>query len=283
MDRMGSVGPQIMRLAVVAVAAGLLAGCEDGADMAFLKPKDKPAEITQAATDGSAGRDVEAPELFQVTEAGLWDGRPSLGGVWVAHPDVSEPQRVLVRNMANDQTVVGALFRRERDIPGPRIQISSDAAVELGMLAGAPVEISVTALRREVPADPTPQPVAETEPADSPAPEAAAPVAVAAAAAPEATAAAPAPETEAKTAKPSIFALSKPYVEVGIFGSEENATLAVGQLAVAGLSPTVLQETSNDKPFWRVVLGPAQTRADRTALLDGARKAGFQDAYITAN
>ena len=71
--------------------------------------------------------------------------------------------------------------------------------------------------------------------------------------------------------------------KVGIFGSEENATLAVGQLAVAGLSPTVLQETSNDKPFWRVVLGPAQTRADRTALLDGARKAGFQDAYITAN
>ena len=54
-------------------------------------------------------------------------------------------------------------------------------------------------------------------------------------------------------------------------------------MAVAGLSPTVLQETSNDKPFWRVVLGPAQTRADRTALLDGARKAGFQDAYITAN
>jgi hypothetical protein len=33
-----------------------------------------------------AERDVEAPEVFDVTDAGLWDGRPSLGGVWVAHP-----------------------------------------------------------------------------------------------------------------------------------------------------------------------------------------------------
>ena len=40
-------------------------------------------------------RDVEAPGVFQVTEAGLWDGRPSLGGVWVAHPDVTEPERVI--------------------------------------------------------------------------------------------------------------------------------------------------------------------------------------------
>ena len=80
-------------------------------------------------------RDVEAPEVFQVTEPGLWDGRPSLGGVWVAHPDVTEPERVIVRNEANGKFVIGALFRRERDIPGPRMQASSDAAAALGMLA----------------------------------------------------------------------------------------------------------------------------------------------------
>ena len=55
---------------------------------------------TRNATDGGAApigatrlieRDVEAPEIFEVTEEGLWDGRPSLGGVWVAHPTATDP------------------------------------------------------------------------------------------------------------------------------------------------------------------------------------------------
>lgn len=91
--------------------------------------------------------DIEAPDIFQLTEPGLWDGRPSLGGVWVAHPDTDTPERVIIRNEDNGQSVTGALFRRERDIPGPRLQVSSDAAEALGMLAGAPAELSVTALR----------------------------------------------------------------------------------------------------------------------------------------
>lgn len=94
-------------------------------------------------------RDVEAPEVFQKKEAGLWDGRPSLGGVWVAHPDVTDPERVIIRNEDNGRFVVGALFRRERDNPGPALQVSSDAAEELGMLAGAPSQLNVVALRRE--------------------------------------------------------------------------------------------------------------------------------------
>ncbi|HBM40562.1 MAG TPA: SPOR domain-containing protein, partial [Sulfitobacter sp.] len=63
-------------------------------------------------------RDVEAPEVFSVSDQGLWDGRPSLGGVWVAHPDVTDPERVIIRNEANGKFVIGALFRRERDLPG---------------------------------------------------------------------------------------------------------------------------------------------------------------------
>lgn len=94
-------------------------------------------------------RDVEAPEVFSVTDMALWDGRPSLGGVWVASPDAVDPERVILRNAANGKFVIGALFRRERDNPGPALQISSDAAAALGLLAGQPGRISVTALRRE--------------------------------------------------------------------------------------------------------------------------------------
>ena len=140
----------------VAAVSGLLilAGCaEDGTSL--LVPAGKSDTRTaeksapEARTKKAAETDVPAPEVFQAAEAGLWDGRPSLGGIWVAHPDVTEPQRVLVRNEANGREVTGALFRRQRDVPGPRIQASSDAAEALGMLAGAPVKLNVTALVRD--------------------------------------------------------------------------------------------------------------------------------------
>ena len=145
----------VRRVSVRAVSllliAAALGACTEGQELSFLQPKDK-AEAASPAAQRKADieeRDVEAPEVFAAAEEGLWDGRPSLGGVWVAHPDVTEPERVLIRNPANGKTVIGALFRREREIPGPRLQASSDAAVALGMLAGAPVTLDVVALRRE--------------------------------------------------------------------------------------------------------------------------------------
>lgn len=112
------------------------------------KPE-KPAKQTKAKSVKLVDRDIEAPEVFSVTDMALWDGRPSLGGVWVASPDAVDPERVILRNAANGKFVIGALFRRERDNPGPSLQISSDAATALGLLAGQPGKISVTALRRE--------------------------------------------------------------------------------------------------------------------------------------
>ncbi|WP_443135069.1 SPOR domain-containing protein [Frigidibacter sp. ROC022] len=144
------------------MAAALLQGCEEGQS-----PFGKPAidEDGAAVAPGPAGpvveRDVEAPEIFQTTDEGLWDGRPSLGGVWVAYADVKDPERVIIRNEENGKFVIGALFRRERENPGPKIQVSSDAASALGMLAGAPAKLNVTALKREEIAPPEPEPAAE--------------------------------------------------------------------------------------------------------------------------
>ncbi len=124
------------------VAAIGLAGCEEGAT----------PFAGQGASSALAGRiverDLEDPTVFEAKEPGLWDGRPSLGGVWVAYPDVQNPERVMIRNPANGKSVVGALFRRERENPGPRLQVSSDAAEALGILAGQPSELTVVALRR---------------------------------------------------------------------------------------------------------------------------------------
>lgn len=140
-------------LSGLAVAVAL-AGCAQGIG---------PGAGGGGKAEGVPAGDVVAPEVFQATEAGLWDGRPSLGGIWVAHPDVTDPEKVLIRNAANGQSVIGALFRRERAMPGPRIQVSSEAAAELGMLAGAPVELSVTALRPAPEDKPAPD---DTEPVE---------------------------------------------------------------------------------------------------------------------
>lgn len=155
-------GITVVRVFLFLSISALVAGCQgDGSPFAQRDKPDAMAEDgTGAARQGAVtpasarsvklvDRDIEAPEVFSVTDMALWDGRPSLGGVWVASPDAVDPERVILRNSANGKFVIGALFRRERDNPGPVLQISSDAAAALGLLAGQPGKVSVTALRRE--------------------------------------------------------------------------------------------------------------------------------------
>ncbi|WP_170422490.1 SPOR domain-containing protein [Ruegeria arenilitoris] len=386
-------------LAMLAVVSVVLAGCEealstDGAAV--------DADNSQTDTDGSielfpdlsgSPKDsVEAPDVFLVSEAGLWDGRPSLGGIWVAHPDVTQPERVRIKNARNNKSVTGALFRRERDLPGPALQLSSAAAEELGILAGAPTEVEVVALRRKEP-EPKPEPVEEkpeveetpeavTETAaatDAPAadateaetaeteqpekrkwwqkkkPAAAAtgaataaavaadaatdtaaetateaateaaevateaaptlvdpevtppaeqpakrkwwqkkkpdeitetpldPIAGAAAAieASEPTVATAAATTTAATATAS--SLSKPFVQVGTFGVEENANSAANKIRRNGLNAEVRELTSDGKSVWRVLVGPAATRSERNAIQRDVKDLGFSDAFTVKN
>jgi cell division septation protein DedD len=142
---------------LVSISVLLLAGCQAGqGPFAGLGKSDDAiaddqidATLTANTSTRLVDRDVEAPEVFQVEDTALWDGRPSLGGVWVASPEAKDPERVIMRNPENGKFVIGALFRRERDNPGPELQISSDAAAALGFLAGQPGKINVTALRRD--------------------------------------------------------------------------------------------------------------------------------------
>ncbi len=248
-------------------------------------------------------RDVEAPEIFEETAEGLWDGRPSLGGVWVAHPDVTDPERVIIRNDENGRFVIGALFRRERDNPGPELQISSDAAAALGVLAGDPALLNVTALRREEVAE-----TAEGAP-DATAPDAlitgeeiaasAAPgaitatpldgagdIASAAAAAIDAAdpAITPTPEPQPEAARTPVATgdLERAFVQIGIFSVQENATNTGTALRNAGLEPTIYDQSSNGSQFWRVVVGPARSEADRDAILASVRDLGFDDAFFVS-
>ncbi|WP_170409183.1 SPOR domain-containing protein [Ruegeria atlantica] len=393
-------------LAALAVMSVVLAGCDEA-----LSPDNVSAEAESSETEnegrtdlfpipaGSPKDDVEAPEVFQLSEPGLWDGRPSLGGIWVAHPDVTQPERVRVKNPKNNKTITAALFRRERNLPGPELQLSSDAAEKLGILAGAPTKVDVVALRRKAPEpEPEPEPAAE-EPETEKAPaaesqtaaanepkadvtenEAAAtekpaklkwwqrkkPAATAGAATAAAVAAEAATDTATETAaetaaetveaaseaapsaslvdpevtppaeqpakrkwwqkkKPdeitetpldpiagaaaaidaaeptpagaaaatttsasaattaSVSSLSKPFVQVGTFGVEANADSAANKIRRNGLPAEVRELTSDGKPVWRVLVGPATTRSERNAMQRDIKDLGFTDAFTVKN
>lgn len=141
-------------MVLASVATVALVACDENGQFALPTPSAPAASSEPLPANAlnqrvSAERDVERPDIFEMSARALWDGRPSLGGVWVAHPDVRDPERVLIRNTENGEAIVGALFRRERLNPGPPFQISSDAADALGVLAGAPLELYVVALRRQ--------------------------------------------------------------------------------------------------------------------------------------
>lgn len=133
------------RLLVFVGVLGLSACAEGALDFGT----DDTSGSATATVTREGVQDVERPDIFTTSEQALWDGRPSLGGIWIAHPDVTDPERAILINEDTGQRVAGALFRRERENPGPRLQLSSDAAVALNILAGQPTEVTVIAVRRE--------------------------------------------------------------------------------------------------------------------------------------
>jgi len=286
----------ISRAAQYVVLAGVgfgLMGCE--LQQSGSAPQSQPAGLELVE------KDVESPDVFEANETALWDGRPSLGGIWIAAPEVTDPERVIIRNPKNGKFVIGALFRRAREYAGPRLQLSSDAADALGILAGQPTMVSVVALRRET-VYVTPEPVAQT--ADAiPQPDtieeealAAAAVAVATqvggatsktATKPAATAAKARPKArpDAAAAKPKPTKsgkVAKPYVQLGIFGVEANAKNTAQAMRQRGIIPTIKKLEMNDKPFWRVIVGPATSQDELKTILDKVKKAGFADAYAVS-
>ncbi len=267
--------------ALLVVTAFGLGGCQTGLTGNAADPS-----LADTGTTRLVERDVEAPDVFQVTEDGLWDGRPSLGGVWVAHPSATDPERVIIRNEANGRFVIGALFRRERDNPGPALQVSSDAASALGLLAGAPSVLNVTALRREEVAEDIAlaTPAEGIAPPNYDGPDAGGAETIAALPLDGTASAAPvAPAPAASPAPVATSALERPFVQIGIFAVQENANNTAQALRNSGLQPTIYDQTSNGRRFWRVVVGPASTTAERANNLDAARRLGFQDAYFVTN
>ncbi len=91
---------------------------------------------------------------------------------------------------------------------------------------------------------------------------------------PDAAAAKPKPTKSGKVAKP--------YVQLGIFGVEANAKNTAAGDAPAWHYSNDQKLEMNDKPFWRVIVGPATSQDELKTILDKVKKAGFADAYAVS-
>jgi cell division septation protein DedD len=77
--------------------------------------------------------------------------------------------------------------------------------------------------------------------------------------------------------------LEKPYLQIGIFSVEENARNTATAMRQAGMVPTVLEQNTQGKAFWRVIVGPASSASERATLLKKIKGIGFDDAYAVTN
>ena len=192
---------------------------------------------------------IEKPEILDMSSSVIWDGDQTLGGNWISHPDVASPERVLIKNISNGKSIVGAVFQQTKRMKTGSALISSDAAKALGIAQNEKTKVQIVAVR---------------------VPESTAPTKITA---------------ETNTAKNASLEtkLSKPFIQVGIFGFQNNANKTKDQISKLNLPVNILDFQIKGKPYWRVVAGPASTSDSRKNMLKDIKSAGFIDAYYVSN
>ena len=194
------------------------------------------------------GRDVEAPEAFQITAPAVWDGRPSFGQIWIAVPDAIQPERVVIRNETTGATVRGGMFAARPDNPDAPIKLSSAAAAALGIEMGSPITLTVTAIRKQAPDAQPAQPdmMIASRPAD-PVPD----IAV--------TSIVPVEVTEAPrpiaTTPPALYpapSTDDGYVEVAQAYTADGAVRVQAQLAAASIPAEIQEDFVDGQAYYRV-------------------------------
>jgi hypothetical protein len=191
----------------------------------------------------------EKPEILDLSASVIWDGEQTLGGNWISHPDVDSPERVLIKNISNGKSIVGAIFQQAKKMKtGPAV-ISSDAAKALNIAQNDQTKVQIIAVRASERTSIT-STIAEPNKSDS-------------------------ASIETK--------LSKPFIQVGIFGVENNANKTKDQMLQLDLPVNILDFQIKGKPYWRVVAGPASSSDSRRSMLKTIKSAGFTDAYFISN
>ena len=191
----------------------------------------------------------QKPEILDISSSVIWDGDETLGGNWISHPDVASPERVLIKNISNGKSIVGAVFQQTKKLKTGSAFISSDAAKALDIAQNEKTKVQIVAVRAPESSN-SPKIISE-------------------------------PNTT-NNASLEIIA-SKPFIQVGIFGVQNNANKTKEQMLNFNLPVNILDFQIKEKPYWRVVVGPASTSDSRKIMLKTIKSAGFTDAYFVSN
>lgn len=105
------------------------------------------ASVTPAAGSRISAALTPAPDVFEARGLAIWDGAPTLQGIWVAHPKARTARRVRIIDTFTRRAVDGALFRRDEALAGSTVLISSEAATLLGLAPNEKSEILIVALK----------------------------------------------------------------------------------------------------------------------------------------
>ncbi|MHA1527439.1 MAG: hypothetical protein ACTSVG_00350 [Alphaproteobacteria bacterium] len=90
------------------------------------------------------------PGGFHAADIALWDGARTLPGIWIAHPMAESARRVRLTNGKTGTRIDAAMFRRDPNLSGPRVVVSSEAAERLGLTPGQGTPITIEGLAYRV-------------------------------------------------------------------------------------------------------------------------------------
>ena len=191
----------------------------------------------------------EKPKILDISASVIWDGSQTLGGNWVSHPDINTPERVLIKNTTNGKSVVGAVFQQNKNLNKGLAAISSDAAKALGIANNTETKLQIIAIT-----------VIENSHDNT-----------------DGT------STSIEKKPTSSAKLTKPFIQVGIFGVENNAIKTGHQMSKLGLQTNTFDFEIKGKTYWRVIAGPATTIENKKNMLNTIKSVGFTDAYFVSN
>ena len=207
------------------------------------------ADKTKSPSISTEKKLSEKPAILDISASVIWDGNQTLGGNWISHQDINNPEKVLIKNNSNGKLVVGAIFQHTKSLKkGPAI-ISSDAARALGISKNKETEVHIVAVRETESTETAPKTIKTF--------------------------------TEENTA--NEIKITKPFIQVGIFGVQNNATKTRDRLSQLDLPINTFEFEIKGKPYWRVVAGPANTLQSKRNMLTKIQSAGFTDAYFVKN
>ena len=191
----------------------------------------------------------EKPKILDISATVIWDGSQTLGGNWVSHPNIKSPERVLIKNTTNGRSVVGAVFQQTKNLNKGLAAISSDAAKALGVSKNNETKLQIVAVK-----------VIENSKDN-----------------------ADGTSTSVEKKPNSSAKMTKPFIQIGIFGVENNAIKTEDQMSKLGLPINTFDFKIKGKTYWRVVAGPATTLENKNNMLNTIKSTGFTDAYFVSN